>query len=66
MASIHPGNIQSNHMASHPATPERFLALEQTVFEIKEKLIQGKPLTPEKTEQSFWNFLNGAEEQEED
>lgn len=48
MAAEHPGNIKSNHSASHPATPERFLELEQTVKEIQEKIATGQPLVYEK------------------
>lgn len=33
--------------SSHPTTPERFLALESTVKEIKAKIEQGKPLRPD-------------------
>ena len=33
--------------SSHPTTPERFIAIEGTVKEIKEKLEKGEPLTPE-------------------
>ncbi len=29
MAAEHPGSIQRNHAATHPATPERFVALEK-------------------------------------
>ncbi len=48
MAVQFPGSIKSHHAASHPATPERFLALEKTVAEIKAKQAAGKPLLPEK------------------
>ena len=47
MATAHPGNINTNHAASHPATPQRFLALEKTVQEIKNKISNGQPLTLE-------------------
>jgi len=33
--------------SSHPTTPDRFLALESTVKEIKEKIDNNKPLNPE-------------------
>jgi beta-barrel assembly-enhancing protease len=33
--------------SSHPTTPERFLAIEATVAEIKTKIEKGQPLTPE-------------------
>lgn len=46
MAALSPGSIQSSHTASHPATPERFVALEETVKEIKAKKAAGKPLVP--------------------
>ena len=46
MATLSPSAIKSSHLASHPATPERFLALEETVKEIKAKKAAGKPLTP--------------------
>ena len=48
MALENPGSIRSNHAASHPATPHRFLALEKTVAEIKAKRAADKPLLPEK------------------
>jgi predicted Zn-dependent protease len=47
MAAIHPGSIESDFMSTHPATPERFVALEKTVQEIKEKIASGEPLEPE-------------------
>lgn len=46
MATLSPGAIQSSHMSTHPATPERFVALEETVKEIKVKKAAGKPLVP--------------------
>ncbi|MCH9020486.1 MAG: M48 family metalloprotease [Proteobacteria bacterium] len=47
MAVAHPASIQTNHAASHPSTPERFLGLENTVAEIARKRASGAPLTPE-------------------
>ena len=47
MAVAHPASIQTNHAASHPSTPERFLGLENTVAEIARKLAAGAPLMPE-------------------
>lgn len=44
MAAIHPGSITSNHASSHPATPERFIAIEQSVEEIKRKVANNEPL----------------------
>ena len=46
MATLSPAAIQSSHMSTHPATPERFVALEETVKEIKTKQAAGKPLEP--------------------
>jgi predicted Zn-dependent protease len=47
MAVIHPGSIKTNHSSTHPSAPERFVALEGAVGEIRAKLAAGKPLTPE-------------------
>lgn len=46
MATLSPGSIQSSHTATHPATPERFVALEETVKEIKAKKAARQPLVP--------------------
>ncbi len=50
MAAEHPGSITASFGASHPSTPERFIAIEQTVKEIAEKRRIGAPLLPEKKE----------------
>lgn len=48
MAAAHPQAIQQGgFLASHPSTPERFLALEKTVAEIKQKQAAGQKLRPE-------------------
>ncbi|MCK4950981.1 MAG: M48 family metalloprotease [Gammaproteobacteria bacterium] len=47
MAAANPGGIKTNHSASHPATPQRFLALEKTVHEVERKKKLGRPLKPE-------------------
>lgn len=48
MASASPGAIQQRGFgASHPSTPERFLALEKIVEEIRAKKASGKDLKPE-------------------
>jgi hypothetical protein len=47
MAAIHPGSIETNHAATHPATPYRFLALEKTVKEIQKKIADGQPIKPD-------------------
>jgi len=46
MASANPGNIRGSHAASHPSTPYRMLALEETVKEIKDKIAKKLLLTP--------------------
>ena len=48
MTAEHPGSIKQNFTASHPSTPERFLALENAVAEIERKVAAGEPLVPEK------------------
>ena len=46
MAAEHPGNIGSNHSASHPASSERFLAISKTIDEINHKIAHGLPVKP--------------------
>ncbi len=49
MAAANPGSIQQRGFgASHPSTPERFLALEKIVEEIKAKQAAGKELVPQR------------------
>ena len=48
MGVAHPSSIRTNHAASHPGTPERFVALENTVKEILDKRAKGTVLLPEK------------------
>ena len=47
MAAIHPGSISKSFWATHPSSPERFVAIEQIVKEIKEKQQTGQPLVPD-------------------
>ena len=47
MAVESPGNIDSAHTTSHPASAERFLALEKTVEEINHKRANNQELIPE-------------------
>ena len=49
MAVAHPASIATNFGATHPSTPERFLALENAVAEIAAKLAAGEALMPEMT-----------------
>ena len=46
MAAEHPGAIRTNHAASHPATPERFLKIDLAIEEIKEKIELGELVIP--------------------
>jgi hypothetical protein len=47
IATEHPKSMEKSFAASHPSTPERFVAMEKTIQEIKEKQRLGKPLIPE-------------------
>lgn len=47
MAATHAGSIKQSFNNSHPSTPERFLHLEQTVAEIKNKRTEGLALVPD-------------------
>jgi hypothetical protein len=47
MAVEHPASINSSHASTHPATAERFIAIEKTVVQIDEKKQQGIDLLPE-------------------
>jgi len=47
LGAAHPKNIEAKYATSHPSTPERFIAMEKTVEEIKEKMEKGLPLLPE-------------------
>lgn len=48
LAAEHPGSINSRGMlASHPTTPERFVAMEATIQEIEAKRAAGQPLLPD-------------------
>lgn len=51
LAAEHPRSIEKSFAASHPSTPERFVAMEKTIQEIKEKQNLGKPLIPESKKQ---------------
>ncbi|MEE9139700.1 MAG: M48 family metallopeptidase [Alphaproteobacteria bacterium] len=46
MAIVHPGSVKSGLAASHPPTPERFVAMEKTVAEIGAKQVAAVPLMP--------------------
>ncbi len=47
MGVLHPGSIRANFSATHLSAPERFVALEQSVKEIRTKQEQGLPLVPD-------------------
>jgi hypothetical protein len=46
MATEFPANIKANHSASHPATADRFLALEKTSTEVNLKIDAKQSLAP--------------------
>jgi len=46
MGVKHPGSIEENHAASHPSTPERFVAIEESIKEIENKKIAGLDIMP--------------------
>jgi hypothetical protein len=43
-----PGSIASRWVSTHPGTAERYLALEMTEQEIKQKMANGLPIRPER------------------
>jgi membrane-associated protease RseP (regulator of RpoE activity) len=47
LAAEHPRSMEKAFAATHPSTPERFVAMEKTINEIKEKQKLGQPLIPE-------------------
>jgi len=47
MAALMPRQSKKSAMPTHPAPPERILAMEQTVAEIKAKEASGQPLVPD-------------------
>ncbi len=48
LALENPAGIDRNHASTHPSTPERFLALEKTIEEIKGKQERGDPVLPDR------------------
>jgi len=53
MAVEHPASINSNHSASHPATANRFIAIQSTTEQIESKKSQGLDLLPNMKEVSI-------------
>ncbi|MGC8976304.1 MAG: M48 family metalloprotease [Candidatus Ratteibacteria bacterium] len=47
MAAEYPGSTKDIFLATHPSSPERYILIEKTVKEIKEKQEKGLPLTIE-------------------
>jgi hypothetical protein len=47
MAVEHPASIKDSYLATHPSTPRRFLAIEQTIKEIENKRLRSEPLLPD-------------------
>ncbi len=50
MAAEHPGSIYAQYGASHPSSPERFIAIESAALEIKNKLATKQALVPNSKE----------------
>ena len=46
MGARNPKSIEDNYLASHPSTPERFVSLEESIKEIKQKEANGEELMP--------------------
>jgi len=46
MSISSPASIKDSVMSSHPSSPERFVALEDTVTEIRRKVENGEPVVP--------------------
>jgi len=47
MAAEYPGSTKDVFLATHPSSPERYILIEKTVKEIKEKIEKGLPLKVE-------------------
>ncbi|MCM8772461.1 MAG: M48 family metallopeptidase [Candidatus Omnitrophica bacterium] len=47
ISAEYPGSIKDIFLTTHPSTPERYILIEKTVKEIKEKQEKGLPLTVE-------------------
>lgn len=56
MAAEHPGSIKANFLATHPSSPERFVALENAAEEIVGKTRRGVALLPE-----GWSRVSGSD-----
>ncbi|MCM8766551.1 MAG: M48 family metallopeptidase [Candidatus Omnitrophica bacterium] len=47
IAAEYPGSTKDVFLATHPSSPERYILIEKTVSEIKEKQEKGLPLVPD-------------------
>jgi len=61
-AAEHPGSIRANHAASHPATSERFIAMESAISEIKNKELNSLPIQPEFRDGIIYEPSDGSNE----
>jgi len=52
MAVANPAAIQGSYFATHPSTPERAAALQETLNEIRSKQSKGEPLIPTRIDSS--------------
>ena len=53
MGARNPKSIEDNYLASHPSTPERFVSLEESIKEIKQKQESGQDLMPNIDEETW-------------
>jgi predicted Zn-dependent protease len=60
LAAENPESIEKRYAGSHPSSPERFVAIENTVKEIKEKQKRGQSLIPEKRDGSTQEYQGGS------
>lgn len=61
MGAANPGAISLKRASTHPATPERFIALEKTVVEIEAKRTARLPLLPGRTDDASETNLGRLE-----
>ena len=62
MSLGNPASIQESISSSHPSSPERFVALEDTIQEIRRKVKNGEPIVPNEG----YEFSTGQPEQKPD
>jgi len=53
LGAEHPKSIKKSFIGTHPSSPERLVALENSIVEIQKKQTEGLPLTPEYKKKEF-------------